>query len=37
MDLTYLVGHHEGERGRKKQFEARWLQEDTIEKMIKAA
>jgi hypothetical protein len=36
MGLTYLADHHEGERGRKKRFEARWLQEDTVEEMIKA-
>jgi len=36
MDLSYLADRHGG-RDRKKWFEARWLQEDTIEEMIRAA
>jgi hypothetical protein len=35
MDASYLAPSQLG-RG-KKRFEARWLQEDTVEEMIKAA
>lgn len=35
MDAKYLAPIHGGRS--KKRFEARWLQEDTIEEMIKAA
>lgn len=36
MDMSYLADRHEG-GGQKKRFEARWLQEDTVEEKIKAA
>jgi predicted RNase H-like nuclease (RuvC/YqgF family) len=35
MDTQYLTSLHGGRK--KKRFEARWLQEDTIEEMIKVA
>ena len=37
MDVNYLRGTHGGQAVHKRRFEARWLQEDTVEEIIKIA
>jgi len=37
LDMSYFRGTHGSDSGVKRRFEARWLQEETVEEIIKTA